>query len=162
MRFVDLAVAVATIGLSGGAGAGEPAASSEEGRSVHAAERVRATVEEHIRNAAAESGGLYRLRDERTGRTLDLELVRASIVSTSALWKVHDPRHRDEGQAFFACTLFHLAGGPPEKRYDVDVRVEPRGGELVVTDVRIHKETQLVAGKWIWEERAPSLPADGR
>lgn len=145
MRFVDLALAAAVLlgadSTSGG----------------YTAEQVRAAVEEHIRRTVRESGGVYRVPDESTGETLELEFVQASLISAAALWRVHDPDHRVDGRAYFACLLFHPIGAPEEKVYDVDVRVEPRDGALVVTDVRIHKEKQLVDGKWIWEPR-PARP----
>jgi hypothetical protein len=34
--------------------------------------------------------------------------------------------------------------------------VEPRDGTLVVTEVLLHKEKQLVDGKWIWQARKAS------
>jgi hypothetical protein len=164
MRFVDLTLAVAAVALSAAA-PDEPAPESpgrSGGGSEYTAEQVRTTVEEHIRSAAAESGGVYRLRDDHAGRTLELELVHAGVVGSSAVWKVHDPDHQDERRAYFACIRFHPVGAPREKIYDVDMRVEPRDGSLAVTGVRIHKEKQLVNGKWIWEPRPARADARSR
>ncbi len=141
MRFVALALATA---LAGAAGAAD-----------YTMEQARSTVEEHVQRTAGETGGVYRLRDGDAG-TLDLEFVRVSLVAAADLWRAHDPDRRISSGAFLACTLFHATGAPAEKVYDVDMLVEPREGGLAVTDVRVHKEKQLVNGRWIWEPRKTS------
>ncbi len=164
MRSAALSLALALLGSPGGHAAGEPATKSADrggnGASDYTAERVRSTVEEHVQRTARESGGVYRLPDERVGKTLDLEFVAVSLVGSGTLWKVHDPDRPVDAGAFFACIRFHPVGSPKEKLYDVDMLVEPRQGALAVTDVRIHKERRLVDGKWVWEvRRAPGAGA---
>ena len=94
------------------------------------------------------------------GETLRLEFVQLAIVSESGLWRVHDPDRLIEGPAFFACVLFHPRGSPEKKLYDVDFLLKPRGAELEVSDVRIHKVPRLVDGRWIREARvSEEVPA---
>ncbi len=145
MRFVTLAVAAALAAPG------------------FTAEQAKATVEEHVQHRVRDSGGVYRLADEQAGTTLDLEFVAVSLVSAGSLWRVHDPDRRVGTNAFAACIRFHPVGAPEQKLYDVDMLVEPRDGRLAVTDVRIHKEMQLVDGKWVWEPRkASAAPAKPR
>ncbi len=154
MRFIGLALAAALVGTP--AVAEEPSQRPAEGRSdaasAYTIERVRAAAEEHVQRAVRDSDGIYRLPDPRTGKTLDLEFIQVSLVSAGNLWSVHDPDRRVDARAFLACTRFHAVGAPEGKDYDVDMLVEPRDGTLAVTEVRLHKEKQLVDGKWIWQE----------
>jgi hypothetical protein len=83
---------------------------------------------------------------------LELEFVQVGVVTAGALWKVHDPQRHVDGRVFVACTRFHAVGAPPEKIYDLDMQVDPHDGKLAVSDVLVHKEKQLVDGKWIWKE----------
>jgi hypothetical protein len=155
-RLVALALAAA-VGSSRWASAEDPAprhAGSGSPATAYTAEDIRATVEEHVERATRESGGVYRLPDAHAGKTLELELVRISIVAAGSLWRVHDPdRGPVEGRTHFACTAFHLVGAPEGKLYDIDMQIERREGGLAVTDVRIHKEKQLVNGEWVWVVR---------
>jgi hypothetical protein len=164
MRSVDLVLVAVVAGLPARGDAEEPGHPARAAPPAHddatrasryTPEEIRATVVEHVRRAAEESGGVYRIRDEQTGKTLDLEFLQVAIVSAGGLWRVHDPDRHPDGRTFFACTRFHAAGAPREKIFDVDVQVEPREEQLTVTDVRIHKEKQLVNGEWIWEVRPP-------
>jgi hypothetical protein len=166
MRFVGLWLTLALIGsiASSRAEDAAPAPPPRPGdRSGDpAVERARLAVEEHVRRTMRESGGVYPLADPRSKKTLELEFVGVSLVSGGSLWTVHDPDRRVDPHAFFACLLFHPVGGPQEKVYDVDMLVEPRDGGLAVTDVRLHKEKRLVAGKWIWEARSAGGADAGR
>jgi hypothetical protein len=159
MLFAALALASASAILAGpDAEPSAPAAASpppghSRAPAVHIPEeRVRAAVQEHVASTMKDSG-VYRLEDPRTGKMVDLEFLHVGVVSSGALWNVHDPgRHVDE-RASYGCVLFHRAGAPPENVFDVDMLVEPRDGETAVTDVRLHKEKRLVNGKWTWEPR---------
>jgi hypothetical protein len=119
---------------------------------------VKAAVEEHVRQKTADGGGVYRLADERTGKSLDLEFVEVGVVSASTLRRIHDPAQPEPPPGHFACSTFHLVGAPAGSKYDVDFTVEERGEVLAVTDVRLHRVTELVDGKWVWRE----LPRPGR
>jgi hypothetical protein len=156
MRLVDLALLTAMLGAAAAAAAPHDARAEPPtagGQRKYTAEQVRATVEEHVQRTVRQSGGVYPMPDDASGETLELEFIQTALVSAGALWRVHDPDHRVDGRAYLACLRFHLIGAPEEKIYDIDVRVEPRDGELAVTDARIHKEKRLVDGKWIWEAR---------
>ena len=117
-------------------------------------EQVKVAVEQYVQRKVAEGGGVYRLVDERTGQAVELEYVFVGVVSPAEMWKVHDPARPGAAQGYFACARFHPVGAPAEKVYDVDFAVEPRSGELAVTGTRVHKVTQLEAGKWVWREAA--------
>lgn len=86
------------------------------------------------------------LKDDKTGETLALVFV-----------KVHDPVRKFKDGRFFACTDFHPQGAP-EKLYDLDFWLTPKGDRLEVTEVRIHKEPKLVDGKW---EKVPRYTFKG-
>lgn len=155
MRLVALALAAA-VGSLGWASAEDPARrpgpKSARASATTAAE-VKAAVVEYVERVAQESGGVYRLADAHTGKTLELELVYVGVVAAGSLWHVHDPDRPVEGGAFFACTSFHLVGAPEGKTYDIDMQIERREGGLAVTYVYIHQEKQLVNGDWVWRTR---------
>jgi len=121
-------------------------------------------VEEHVRDVARASGGVYRVPDRQSGKELELDFDGIALLGDGALWGVHDPERNVGPGAFFACVRFRPIGGPAGKLYDVDLLVEPRGGRLEVTDVRVHKEKRLVDGKWVWVPRtaSPGASAAGR
>ncbi|HSB20086.1 MAG TPA: hypothetical protein VLD85_08775 [Anaeromyxobacteraceae bacterium] len=118
-------------------------------------EQIRAAVVDDIRAKVREGGGAYRLRDELTGEVLELEMEQVAMVSTEGLWRIHDPTRKvsPDARGYFACVNFHPRGGPPEKRYDIDIRVSTDGGKLAVAEVLIHRVPRLVDGKWTWEAR---------
>ncbi len=162
MRFVAVALA-AVVGSFGRASAEDPARRpGGTGASATTAAAVKAAVEEHVQRVAQESGGVYRLADAHTGKTLELELVYVGVVAAGSLWRVHDPDGRVEGGAFFACTRFHLVGAPEGKTYDIDMQIERREGGLTVTAERIHQEKQLVNGEWVWVVRPRDQAASSK
>jgi hypothetical protein len=138
------AVAAALVAGLGAVSADEPHPATPE--------QVTAAVEAHVRRKTAEGGGVYRLADERTGRTYDLEFIEVGVVSAAALRRVHDPAEPQPPPGYFACSKFHPLGAPADSMYDVDLTVEERDGALTVTDVRLHRVKQLVDGKWVWRE----------
>jgi hypothetical protein len=146
----SVAIAV-TVVLAGSAGA-----------SAHTPEQARASVEAHVRGVIEGSGGVYRLAAGPDGRTLDLEYVNVGVVSAGDLWTIHDPHRLVDGDAFAACAIFRGVGEPEEKLYDVDMLIEARDGNLVVTEVSLHKEKQLVDGKWVWKDLPAPAGDQGR
>ncbi len=116
-------------------------------------EQANAVVNAYIQARLKEGNGVFRLTDDRTGETLELEFDGIAIVSVERLWRIHDPTRQVEGSGYFACTAFHPVGAPREKLYDIDVWLSPRDGKLEVTAVLIHKEPRLVKGKWVKETR---------
>jgi hypothetical protein len=109
---------------------------------------VKAAMHEHIAAKTREGGGVFRYRDEKTGQTLELELV-----------AIHDPVTRTQ-EGYFACTDFRVKG-EPEKLYDLDFWLNERDGRLVVTQTRLHKEPAKEGGKWVKKPRYGFGP-DGR
>jgi hypothetical protein len=126
---------------------------------TYSPEQVKATAERYVERRSAEGGGVFRMVDDRTGRDLALEYVHVGVVAPAKLWGVHDPSGKQTGAGYAACVRFHPVGAPAESVYDVDLSIEPRGDALAVTGVRVHKQTLLENGRWVWTERAPEARA---
>ncbi len=88
-------------------------------------------------------GGYFTLADDKTGQTLQLEMVR-----------IHDPVRKlvKTGQ-YFACVDFREKDGPPEKLWDLDFWVAFKDGTLAVVQVKVHKEPKFVDGQWVKQPR---------
>ena len=110
------------LSLSGGARA-EPAAPAQK----FYVEDIKAAMAAHIARRA-DPGGVFRLRDERTGEVLQLKFV-----------KVHNPVRQIDGNTYFACTDFAVIG-KEKKLYDLDFWLNPVSGALSVYEEKIHKE----------------------
>ena len=94
-----------------------------------------------------EGGGVFKYKDEKTGKDLSLEFV-----------KIHDPvTHTKQG--YFACTDFRVKG-EPEKLYDLDFWLNEKNGALLVTKTGLHKEPAMEGGKWVKKPRY-SFDKDG-
>jgi len=78
--------------------------------------------------AQVDADGVFRLRDDKTGEMLELRFV-----------KIHDPVRRIDGNTYFACTDFSVAG-EPDKLYDLDFWMRPEAGKLEIYDAKVHKE----------------------
>lgn len=102
---------------------------------------IKAAIHTHIAEQLKEGGGVYRLKDEKTGEALALEFV-----------TIHDPVRKIKGQGYFACTDFRVQG-QPERVFDVDFWLGDQGDKLAVTKVRIHKEPLKEDGKWVQKLR---------
>jgi hypothetical protein len=166
MRFGAAALAggLALLGgvLAARAADGPSATVQTEGgtATVHGGEAVKAAVQSYV--AERTRGGVYRFTDERTGKEVALEFVHVGVVSSGALWRIHDPGRKVEDGASLACVRFHPVGAPAGNVYDVDFLLERQEANLVVADVRLHKTTRLVGGKWIWEDAEPRPAPDHR
>jgi len=88
---------------------------------------IKKAMTDFIANEIDEDG-VFRIRDEKTGETLDLKFV-----------KIHDPVRVISNNTYFACTDFHVADNP-KKLYDLDFWMNPESGELKVFKSKIHKE----------------------
>jgi len=91
-------------------------------------------------NALKQSGsdGVFKLKDDKTGKTLDLQFV-----------NTHQPiRQLDDDGHFFVCTDFRAAG-TRDQIYDVDFWVSEKDGKLTVDQVRVHKVPELKNGLWV-------------
>ena len=101
---------------------------------------IKAAMDEHIVAKTRDGGGVFKYKDEKTGEDLALEFV-----------KIHDPVTKTK-EGYFACTDFRVKG-QPEKLYDLDFWLNPKGDKLEVTQTRLHKEPAMEAGKWVKKPR---------
>jgi hypothetical protein len=90
-------------------------------------EDIKAAMMAHLAERV-DAGGVFRLRDDKTGEMLALRFV-----------EIHDPVRQIDGDTYFACTDFH-ALDEPDKLYDVDFWMNPRDGQLRIYDTKVHKE----------------------
>jgi YHS domain-containing protein len=90
-------------------------------------------------NALDDTGknGIFKLKDDKTGKTLDLKFV-----------DTHQPvRQLDDG-TYFACTDFREAG-TKDQIYDIDFWIKEKDGKMVVTQTKVHKVPELKNGVWV-------------
>ena len=98
---------------------------------------VMSAVEDAALKQSAGTDGIFKLKDDKTGKTLDLKFINA-----------HQPvRQLDNGQ-YFACTDFR-AEGTKDQIYDVDFWVTEKDGKMTVDQVRVHKVPELKNGQWV-------------
>ena len=90
-------------------------------------EDIKAAMQAHIA-ATVDKGGVFHLRDDRTGEMLSLRFV-----------KIHDPVRKIDAATYFACTDFAVEG-QPDKLYDLDFWMHPDGDVLTIHDTKVHKE----------------------
>ena len=89
---------------------------------------VMSAVEQGALSAQAKNGGVYKLKDEKTGKVLDLQFI-----------DTHQPiRQLDENGHYFACTDFR-AVGTTDQIYDVDFWVNDKDGTMTVEQAKVHK-----------------------
>jgi hypothetical protein len=122
--------------------AGKPAKGDEHAGSKATsfnAAQIKETMQGHIEKNTKE--GVFAIQDPKTGENLKLKFV-----------KIHDPVRKIEGKGYFACTDFEVIG-ETGKLYDLDFWLNPKDGELVVTDTKIHKEPQKIGDIWQKKER---------
>lgn len=112
---------------------------------------VMSAVEQNALIEQARSAGVFKLKDDKTGKTLDLQFV-----------DTHQPiRQLDDNGHFFACTDFRVVGTRDEI-YDIDFWVNDKDGKLVVEQARVHKVPELKEGQWVqvpryeWKELGSS------
>ena len=102
---------------------------------------IKAAMHEHIAEKVKEGGGVFTLKDDKTGKELTLDFV-----------KIHDPVRKVEGEGYFACTDFRVVGAP-EQVYDLDFWLKQEGDKLVVTKTRVHKEPVKEGTQWVKKAR---------
>lgn len=95
-------------------------------------------LHDHIASKRAEGGGVYKLKDDKTGEELSLDFV-----------GIHQPvrKLKDDGR-YFACTDFRKAGSK-EEYYDIDFWMDEKSGKISVGGVRVHKVPTLEDGNFI-------------
>lgn len=97
---------------------------------------VMSAVEENALKGVG-SDGIYKLKDDKTGQTLDLKFINA-----------HQPVRKLDNGEYFACTDFRAAG-TKDQIYDVDFWVKEQDGKMVVDQVRVHKVPEMKNGQWV-------------
>ncbi len=99
---------------------------------------VMSAVEQNALKESAKNNGVFKLKDDKTGKELELEFV-----------DTHQPvRQLDNDGHYFACTDFRVAGTKDEI-YDIDFWVSDKNGKMVVDQTKVHKVPQLKGGQWI-------------
>ncbi len=97
---------------------------------------VMSAVEENALKGVG-SDGTYKLKDDKTGQTLDLKFINA-----------HQPVRKLDDGTYFACSDFRAAG-TRDQIYDVDFWVKEKDGKMVVDQVRVHKVPEMKNGQWV-------------
>lgn len=103
---------------------------------------VMSAVEQNALQASLKDGGVFKLKDDKTGKTLDLQFI-----------STHQPiRQLDDDGHFFACTDFRAAG-TKDQIYDVDFWISEKDGKMTVDQVKVHKVPELKNGQWVQTPR---------
>jgi len=105
-----------------------------------------AAIQAHVKKVAAEHGGLYPLTDPKTGKNLELELV-----------KVHKERLSETApDVYFACTDFKATDG---NLYDIDFFMKGKTPDgLEYQDFSVHKVNGQPRYTWyeeggVWKKK---------
>ncbi len=99
---------------------------------------VMSAVEQGALAEQARNHGVFKLKDDKTGKVLDLEFI-----------DTHQPiRQLDENGHYFACTDFRVVG-TTDQIYDVDFWINDKDGKMTVEQAKVHKVPELHDGKWI-------------
>lgn len=105
-------------------------------------EEVRDAVHQVIDQNKQLHDGKFIVRDNRTGRDLELEFESFRVVRGV------------QGHGFFPNVIFHTAG-VPEKKYALDFWFKPTGEGLQLMDIRIQKGPKKRDGQWHLVTRMP-------
>jgi YHS domain-containing protein len=99
---------------------------------------VMSAVEQNALQASAKNNGVFQLKDDKTGETLQLEFV-----------DTHQPvRQLDADGHYFACTDFRAAGSK-DRIYDIDFWITDKNGTMSIDQVKVHKVPELKDGRWV-------------
>ena len=99
---------------------------------------VMSAVERHAVQERLKNGGVFMLKDDKTGQELKLEFV-----------DTHQPvRQLDNDGHYFACADFRVVG-TKDQIYDIDFWVSDKNGTMTVDQTKVHKVPQLKSGQWI-------------
>jgi YHS domain-containing protein len=112
---------------------------------------VMSAVEQGALAEAAKNHGVFKLKDDKTGKVLDLEFI-----------DTHQPiRQLDDNGHYFACTDFR-AVGTKDQIYDIDFWITDKDGKMTIEQTRVHKVPELKNGQWVqvpryeWKDLGPS------
>jgi YHS domain-containing protein len=99
---------------------------------------VMSAVEAHALQQSAANDGVFKLKDDKTGKTLDLKFINA-----------HQPiRQLDDDGHYFVCSDFRAAG-TRDQIYDVDFWVTEKDGKWTIDQTRVHKVPEFKNGQWV-------------
>jgi YHS domain-containing protein len=99
---------------------------------------VMSAVERNAVLEAAKNNGVFKIKDEKTGKELALEFV-----------DTHQPVRQLDGDGhYFACTDFRVVGTKDEI-YDIDFWVNDKDGVMSVDQAKVHKVPELKDGQWV-------------
>lgn len=99
---------------------------------------VMSAVEQNAVKVSLKNGGVFKLKDDKTGQELNLEFI-----------DTHQPvRQLDNDGHYFACTDFRVVG-TKDQIYDIDFWVSDKDGTMTVDQTKVHKVPELKGGQWI-------------
>lgn len=99
---------------------------------------IMSALHEHIAAEREKGGGVYKLKDDKTGEEIAMDFV-----------GIHQPvRKLKEDGRYFACTDFRKEG-TKDQYYDVDFWLDEASGKITVGGVRLHKVPMLEDGNYI-------------
>ncbi len=99
---------------------------------------VMSAVEQNAMRVSAENHGIFKLKDDKTGKELELEFV-----------DTHQPvRQLDADGHYFACTDFRVVG-TKDQIYDIDFWVSDKNGKMSVDQTKVHKVPEQKDGQWV-------------
>jgi YHS domain-containing protein len=99
---------------------------------------VMSAVERNAMMEAAKNNGVFKIKDDKTGKELTLEFV-----------DTHQPvRQLDNDGHYFACTDFRVVG-TKDQIYDIDFWVNDKDGVMSVDQAKVHKVPELKDGQWV-------------
>jgi hypothetical protein len=99
---------------------------------------VMSAVEQNAMQVSAANNGVFKLKDDKTGRELELEFV-----------DTHQPVRQLDGDGhYFACTDFRVAG-TKDQIYDIDFWVSDKDGKMSVDQTKVHKVPERKDGQWV-------------
>jgi YHS domain-containing protein len=99
---------------------------------------VMSAVEQNAMRVSAANNGVFKLKDDKTGKELELEFV-----------DTHQPvRQLDADGHYFACTDFRVVGTKDEI-YDIDFWVSDKDGKMSVDQTKVHKVPEQKDGQWV-------------
>jgi hypothetical protein len=99
---------------------------------------VMSAVEQHALTESMKNNGVFKLKDDKTGKELNLEFI-----------DTHQPiRQLDDNGHYFACTDFRVVG-TKDQIYDIDFWVTDKDGKMIVDQTKVHKVPELKDGQWI-------------
>ena len=99
---------------------------------------VMSAVERDAMMQAAQNNGVFKIKDDKTGKELNLEFI-----------DTHQPvRQLDNDGHYFACTDFRVVG-TKDQIYDIDFWVNDKDGVMSVDQAKVHKVPELKDGQWV-------------